>query len=421
MTKRGRPRHPDILTPREWEVLALVREGLTNEQIAQRLEVTERTARFHVSEILRKLDVSSRAEAARWSPEERRPWWTFGLAPLTVVWKKGSDGGLATALAGGVLVLGAFGIGVLVWGLLRTSTAPTAPSGPPATAADIIECMHPTTLAENRQSVNEIDPSASARALTLDGNTVNHGSSAAALTLLKQAEPAVFGVLATTARITEPGRTVGHPVVVGFGSFSLELRYVPAGNVAPYGLLFDPIASDAWGIVTLDGASGYTQQVCTVPPQLDDVFADLGVPGYSPTGILETRVVPLNEAQLDIRLERIIIDQGDGAPVVISDLDADMSLFDDRLARSGPVAPFSGDPVSIEAWYGGVDPFPEAVTPGRFTYYFGDGSSGSQGVLVNGTPAMVANGTISLGSAPVYASETLDRIVREAVGSKSPQ
>ena len=27
MTKRGRPRHPDILTPREWEVLTLLREG----------------------------------------------------------------------------------------------------------------------------------------------------------------------------------------------------------------------------------------------------------------------------------------------------------------------------------------------------------------------------------------------------------
>ena len=37
MGKRGRRPHPDILTPREWEVLDLLRERLTNEQIAERL------------------------------------------------------------------------------------------------------------------------------------------------------------------------------------------------------------------------------------------------------------------------------------------------------------------------------------------------------------------------------------------------
>ena len=40
MTTRGRPRYPDTLTPRQQEVLALVREGLTNEEIAQRLGIT---------------------------------------------------------------------------------------------------------------------------------------------------------------------------------------------------------------------------------------------------------------------------------------------------------------------------------------------------------------------------------------------
>lgn len=68
---RGRPPYPDVLTPREWEVLGLIREGLTNEQIAMRLGITERGARFHVSEILSKLYVSSRAEAAAWQPETR--------------------------------------------------------------------------------------------------------------------------------------------------------------------------------------------------------------------------------------------------------------------------------------------------------------------------------------------------------------
>lgn len=65
--QRGRPRHDDILTPREWEVLALIREGLTNEEIAERLNISFSTARFHVSEIIGKLGVANRHEAASWA------------------------------------------------------------------------------------------------------------------------------------------------------------------------------------------------------------------------------------------------------------------------------------------------------------------------------------------------------------------
>ena len=66
---RGRPKHPDILTPREWQVLDLIREGLTNEQIARRLGISENGAKYHVMEILSKLGVSSRYEAAAWQRE----------------------------------------------------------------------------------------------------------------------------------------------------------------------------------------------------------------------------------------------------------------------------------------------------------------------------------------------------------------
>ena len=52
------------LTPREHEVLALVATGLTNAQISERLIVTESTVRYHVGNIMSKLRVSSRTEAA---------------------------------------------------------------------------------------------------------------------------------------------------------------------------------------------------------------------------------------------------------------------------------------------------------------------------------------------------------------------
>ena len=120
MAIRGRPRYPDILTPREWEVLALLREGLGNDGIAARLSITERTATYHVSEILSKLGVASREEAAAWQPEERRPWGLAAGAPFAFVRRKVSFGWLSPATAAVLGVLMVAGIGLLAWGLVRT-------------------------------------------------------------------------------------------------------------------------------------------------------------------------------------------------------------------------------------------------------------------------------------------------------------
>ena len=53
----------ESLTPRELEVLQLMARGLTNRQIAGRLQISEHTVKFHAGAVLGKLNARSRAEA----------------------------------------------------------------------------------------------------------------------------------------------------------------------------------------------------------------------------------------------------------------------------------------------------------------------------------------------------------------------
>lgn len=61
---------PAALTPRESDVLRLLAEGYANKKIAAELGISERTARTHVSNILAKLGLSSRTQAALWAARE---------------------------------------------------------------------------------------------------------------------------------------------------------------------------------------------------------------------------------------------------------------------------------------------------------------------------------------------------------------
>ncbi|MGH8913555.1 MAG: LuxR C-terminal-related transcriptional regulator [Acidimicrobiia bacterium] len=69
MGGRGRvgPKRVGVLTKRETEVLGLLSEGLTNYEIAQRLYISTKTAGNHVSNVLMKLNLRSRTEAAAYA------------------------------------------------------------------------------------------------------------------------------------------------------------------------------------------------------------------------------------------------------------------------------------------------------------------------------------------------------------------
>src|SRR5688572_24555766 len=102
-----RRNHPDALTSREREVLALLGRGLTNEEIAQRLGISLDGAKYHVSQILSKLGVATREEAAAVAGEGRR-WWL-----AWPVWARIAGGATVAAAAAGLAVLS--------WGVVRTN------------------------------------------------------------------------------------------------------------------------------------------------------------------------------------------------------------------------------------------------------------------------------------------------------------
>lgn len=65
-----KPLSPDPLTNRELEVLQVLAKGKSNREIGQTLHITEATVRTHVSNILAKLHLASRTEAALYALKE---------------------------------------------------------------------------------------------------------------------------------------------------------------------------------------------------------------------------------------------------------------------------------------------------------------------------------------------------------------
>jgi DNA-binding NarL/FixJ family response regulator len=66
-TRRTTSTAASDLTPREAEVLSLVRQGLANKQIARRLGISERTVKAHLTSTFQRIGVVDRTQAALWA------------------------------------------------------------------------------------------------------------------------------------------------------------------------------------------------------------------------------------------------------------------------------------------------------------------------------------------------------------------
>ena len=65
-TRRGRPPHDDVLTPTEWRIAHAVQHGMTNREIAERRGISLDAVKFHISNILQKLELADRRALKRW-------------------------------------------------------------------------------------------------------------------------------------------------------------------------------------------------------------------------------------------------------------------------------------------------------------------------------------------------------------------
>jgi len=64
--KPGRPVHPDQLTPAEWRVVQSAQHGLSNPQIAKRLDISINAVKFHIANATQKLGVRNKRALLEW-------------------------------------------------------------------------------------------------------------------------------------------------------------------------------------------------------------------------------------------------------------------------------------------------------------------------------------------------------------------
>ena len=64
--RRGRPPHPDVLTPTEWRIVDAVRHGMGNRMIARARGISLDAVKFHIENAVGKLGLDSRAGLRNW-------------------------------------------------------------------------------------------------------------------------------------------------------------------------------------------------------------------------------------------------------------------------------------------------------------------------------------------------------------------
>ena len=122
--RRGRPRHPDVLTPAEWRVLKALREGGTNAEIAARLGLSLDTVKYHISNMLAKLELRDRRALASWRPEEPRGRLrgafaisaAIGAVARPLLWVGAGTAAVAGVVVGVVAVVGLVAVVLVVAG-----------------------------------------------------------------------------------------------------------------------------------------------------------------------------------------------------------------------------------------------------------------------------------------------------------------
>jgi serine/threonine-protein kinase len=146
-----------VLTHREQEVIELLSTGLTNEEIARRLGISLEGVKYHVSGILRRLDVESRREAASLHLRVAGIGRLAALAPFVFL-RKLPFGWLGKAAASAALTTTAAGIALLVWGVVSTPTATVTTTGCSVeqTAGGALLCTPGAAQAAGADAVTQI-------------------------------------------------------------------------------------------------------------------------------------------------------------------------------------------------------------------------------------------------------------------------